>query len=65
MESIKYAYQGFAKQNYTMLDNLKLGKLLKCAKKIFVYLFFIAQYKPCENDETPNVKARAISCEAY
>lgn len=25
MESIKYAYQGFAKQNYTMLDNLKLG----------------------------------------
>lgn len=25
MESIKTAYQGFAKQNYTMLDNLKLG----------------------------------------
>ena len=25
MESIPYAYQGFAKQNYTMLDNLKLG----------------------------------------
>lgn len=25
MESIKNAYQGFAKQNYTMLDNLKLG----------------------------------------
>lgn len=25
MESIQYAYQGFAKQNYTMLDNLKLG----------------------------------------
>lgn len=24
MESIQYAYQGFAKQNYTMLDNLKL-----------------------------------------
>lgn len=23
--SIQYAYQGFAKQNYTMLDNLKLG----------------------------------------
>ena len=22
---IKNAYQGFAKQNYTMLDNLKLG----------------------------------------
>ena len=26
MESIQNAYQGFAKQNYTMLDNLKLGR---------------------------------------
>lgn len=25
MDSIQMAYQGFAKQNYTMLDNLKLG----------------------------------------
>lgn len=25
MESIQYAYQGFARDNYTMLDNLKLG----------------------------------------
>lgn len=25
MESIQYAYQGFAKDNFTMLDNLKLG----------------------------------------
>ena len=25
MEAIQVAYQGFAKQNYTMLDNLKLG----------------------------------------
>lgn len=25
IESIQYAYQGFAKDNYTMLDNLKLG----------------------------------------
>lgn len=25
MESLQLAYQGFAKQNYTMLDNLKLG----------------------------------------
>lgn len=25
MASIQWAYQGFAKQNYTMLDNLKLG----------------------------------------
>ncbi|OHX26865.1 PblA [Streptococcus iniae] len=25
MESIQYAYQGFSKSNYTMLDNLKLG----------------------------------------
>ncbi len=43
MESITAAYQGFAKQNYTMLDNLKLGyggtktemqRLLKDAQKI-------------------------------
>ena len=26
MESIQNAYQGFAKQNYTLLDNLKLGR---------------------------------------
>ena len=26
MQSIQNAYQGFAKQNYVMLDNLKLGK---------------------------------------
>lgn len=29
MEMIQNAYQGFAKQNYTMLDNLKLGR--QCA----------------------------------
>ena len=43
MESIQMAYQGFAKQNYTMLDNLKLGyggtktemqRLLSDAQKI-------------------------------
>ena len=43
MESIQYAYQGFAKQNYTMLDNLKLGyggtrsemeRLLRDAEKL-------------------------------
>lgn len=43
MEAIQNAYQGFAKQNYTMLDNLKLGyggtkkemeRLLKDAEKI-------------------------------
>ena len=43
MEDVKNAYQGFAKQNYTMLDNLKLGyggtktemeRLLKDAQKI-------------------------------
>lgn len=43
MELIKNAYSGFAKQNYTMLDNLKLGyggtrtemeRLLKDAQKI-------------------------------
>ena len=41
MESIQNAYQGFAKQNFTMLDNLKLGK--PCV---------IAEYKPRENGET-------------
>lgn len=43
MENIQSAYQGFAKQNYTMLDNLKLGyggtkgemeRLLKDAQSI-------------------------------
>ncbi len=43
MESIQNAYQGFAKQNYTMLDNLKLGyggtktemeRLIKDASKL-------------------------------
>lgn len=43
LDSITTAYQGFAKQNYTMLDNLKLGyggtktemqRLLKDAQKI-------------------------------
>lgn len=43
MEDIQNAYQGFSKQNYTMLDNLKLGyggtktemqRLLKDAEKI-------------------------------
>lgn len=43
MESLQFAYQGFAKQNYTMLDNLKLGyggtkeemqRLLKDAEKM-------------------------------
>lgn len=41
MSAIQNAYQGFAKQNYTMLDNLKLGRQ-----------YSIAQYKPCENGET-------------
>lgn len=30
MEMIQNAYQGFAKGNYTMLDNLKLGKIHYC-----------------------------------
>lgn len=30
ISSIQNAYQGFAKQNYTMLDNLKLGRLRYC-----------------------------------
>ena len=38
IESIQNAYTGFSKQNFTMLDNLKLGKQ-----------YAIAQYKPREN----------------
>lgn len=43
MELIQNAYQGFAKQNYTMLDNLKLGGHKS-----------LAQYKPRENGGTLN-----------
>lgn len=43
MSDIQNAYQGFAKDNYTMLDNLKLGRKT------------IAEYKPSENDETLGV----------
>lgn len=41
MDMIQNAYQGFAKQNYTMLDNLKLGRTCQ-----------IAEYKPRENGKT-------------
>jgi phage-related protein len=43
MSDIQNAYQGFAKDNYTMLDNLKLGRKT------------IAEYKPSENGETLRV----------
>lgn len=45
--SIQNAYQGFAKQNYTMLDNLKLGGHNR-----------LAEYKPLENGGTLNVLRR-------
>lgn len=53
MESIQNAYQGFAKQNYTMLDNLKLGyggtkqemeRLLQDAGKLAGKKFDISSY---------------------
>lgn len=53
MESIKNAYGGFAKQNYTMLDNLKLGyggtqeemkRLLKDAQAISGVEYDISSY---------------------
>ena len=53
MESIQYAYAGFAKQNYTMLDNLKLGyggtkeemeRLLADASKLSGQKFDISSY---------------------
>lgn len=47
MRDIQNAYQGFAKENYTMLDNLKLGRHNR-----------LAQYKPLENGGTLNVLRR-------
>lgn len=53
MESIQNAYQGFAKQNYTMLDNLKLGyggtkeemqRLLSDAEKLTGKKFDLSSY---------------------
>lgn len=53
MEMIQNAYQGFAKQNYTMLDNLKLGyggtktemeRLLADAEKISGIHYDISSY---------------------
>ena len=53
MEMIQNAYQGFAKQNYTMLDNLKLGyggtkeemqRLLADAQKISGIKYDISSY---------------------
>ncbi len=53
MESIQDAYQGFAKQNYTMLDNLKLGyggtkeemqRLLADAKKLSGVKYDLSSY---------------------
>ena len=53
MEMIQNAYQGFAKQNYTMLDNLKLGyggtkeemqRLLDDAEKLSGQKFDISSY---------------------
>lgn len=53
MEMIQNAYQGFAKQNYTMLDNLKLGyggtkeemeRLLSDAEKLSGQKFDISSY---------------------
>lgn len=53
IESIQNAYQGFAKQNYTMLDNLKLGyggtkeemqRLLSDAEKLSGQKFDLSSY---------------------
>ncbi|MBP3797308.1 MAG: hypothetical protein J6I46_05970 [Ruminococcus sp.] len=53
MEAIQNAYQGFAKQNYTMLDNLKLGyggtktemeRLLADASKLSGQTFSLDSY---------------------
>lgn len=58
MEAIQNAYQGFAKQNYTMLDNLKLGyggtktemeRLLADAQKISGIKYDISNLKDVYN----------------
>ena len=45
ISEIQRAYQGFSKDNYSMLDNLKLGRKS------------IAEYKPSENGETLSLVA--------
>lgn len=52
--AVQDAYQGFAKDNFTMLDNLKLGGHNR-----------LAQYKPLENGGTLNVLRRRQSRVKY
>ena len=47
MRDIENAYQGFARGQYMMLDNLKLGGHNR-----------LAEYKPLENGRTLNVLRR-------
>lgn len=58
IQAIQNAYQGFAKQNYTMLDNLKLGyggtktemeRLLKDAEKLTGYKYDISSLSDVYN----------------
>lgn len=58
LESIQNAYQGFAKQNYTMLDNLKLGyggtkeemqRLLEDAEQLSGVKYDISSYADIVN----------------
>lgn len=58
MQSIQYAYQGFAKNNYTMLDNLKLGyggtktemeRLLADAEKLSGHKYDISNFSDVIN----------------
>lgn len=58
MQSIQDAYQGFAKQNYTMLDNLKLGyggtksemeRLLANAEKLSGHKYDISNFSDVIN----------------
>ena len=66
ISSIQIAYQGFAKQNYTMLDNLKLGyggtkqemeRLLADAEKISGVKYDISSYADVVEQFTPCRKA--------
>lgn len=58
MESVQNAYKGFSKQNFTMLDNLKLGyggtkeemeRLLKDAEKISGIKYDVSSYSDIVN----------------
>lgn len=69
MQSIQDAYQGFAKQNYTMLDNLKLGYgKMKCRIKSRLTVLLTGVHTQIKNKYVltgkSKAKAMTILCQA-